>query len=69
MDKLISRKKNIYPVEPVLDKYLKEFSRTFRMPISYQDLLGFSDSFALLPTKSPGSATLKNKINAFSTIQ
>ena len=47
MDKLISRKKNIYPVEPVLDKYLKEFSRTFRMPISYQDLLGFSDSFAL----------------------
>lgn len=47
MNKLISRKKHIYPVEPVLDKYLREFSRTFRMPISYQDLLGFTQSMAL----------------------
>ncbi len=47
MNKLISRKKYIYPVEPMLDKYLREFSRSFLMPIGYQDLLRFHESIAL----------------------
>lgn len=47
MPKLISKKKRIYPPTAALDGYLKDFNRSYPMPISYQDLLGYSDALAL----------------------
>ena len=45
--KLISRKKVSYRVSKGFDRYLRSFSRGCRLPIHYEDLLRFSDSFSL----------------------
>ena len=45
--KLISQKKKIYRVSQGLDKYLRTFNRGCRLPLGYEDLLRYSDSFAL----------------------
>lgn len=45
--KLISKKKEIYPVGPGLDRYLRRFNRSARLSINYDDLLSYSDCIAL----------------------
>ncbi|SMF72696.1 hypothetical protein [Pseudobacteriovorax antillogorgiicola] len=45
--KLISRKKDTYRVSESFDRYLRTFNRGCRLAVHYEDLLRFSDSFAL----------------------
>ena len=47
MSKLISKKKHIYPPSGALDRYLRDFNRTFRMPLTYDELLAYEDAIAL----------------------
>ena len=47
-DKLISKKKPIFPISPFLSDYLDEYSRSLKMPIFYDDLLRFSGSVAVM---------------------
>lgn len=44
----ISKKKLIYPINPELREYLAEYDRTISTPISYEDLLRFTDSYPIL---------------------
>ncbi len=44
----ISRKKPIFPVSDNLRKYLHLYQRDARLPISYEDLLAFTESFPIL---------------------
>ncbi|NKI32925.1 hypothetical protein [Croceivirga thetidis] len=43
-EKLMSKKKPAYPVNPKLDAYLDKYSRKIEIPIFYEDLLRFSGS-------------------------
>lgn len=45
--KLIENKKEIYPPSERLDRYLRTFNRSYRMPIEYDDLFSFRDSFPI----------------------
>lgn len=44
----ISKKKINYPINEPLFQYLKAYNRTFRSPITYDDLLRFTDNFPIL---------------------
>ena len=44
----ISRKKPSYPLTPALRQYLRTYDREAPLPVSYADLLRFSNSFSLL---------------------
>ncbi len=44
---MIQNKKRIYPPSRKLDRYLREFNRAYRIPLDYDDLLNYADSFAL----------------------
>jgi len=44
----ISRKKPSYPLTPLLRQYLRDYDREAPLPVSYADLLRFSNSFPLL---------------------
>lgn len=46
--KLISKKKQVYPVLPALQTYLDEHGRAMGIPVSYEDLLRFEGSVAIL---------------------
>ena len=46
--KLISKKKKVYPVLPPLQAYLDQHGRAMSIPISYEDLLRFEGSVAIL---------------------
>lgn len=43
----ISKKKEFYPIGKALKKYLREYDREAPLPISYQDLLHFTDAYPL----------------------
>lgn len=45
--KLISRKKDIFPVNQKFDRYLRYFGRGYRLPVHYDELLSFSEAFSL----------------------
>jgi len=47
-DVKISRKKPTFPVSPALQKYLRSYQRESRLPISYNDLMMFDESFPLM---------------------
>lgn len=47
-DVKIALKKPIFPVSAALQKYLKTYQRDSRLPISYEDLLMFDESFPLM---------------------
>lgn len=47
-DVKIALKKPIFPVSPALQKYLRTYQRESRLPISYDDLLMFDESFPLM---------------------
>ena len=44
----ISKKKPFFPVNIQLETYLKEFGRIISLPVSYDDLLRYSEGFSLL---------------------
>ena len=44
----ISKKKPFFPVNNQLETYLNEFGRIISLPISYDDLLRYSEGFSLL---------------------
>lgn len=44
----ISKKKPFFPVNLQLETYLKEFGRIISLPVSYADLLRYSEGFSLL---------------------
>lgn len=46
--KLISKKKQVYPVLPALQTYLDQHGRAMGIPVSYEDLLRFEGSVAIL---------------------
>ena len=46
--KLISKKKQVYPVLPALQTYLDQHGRAMGIPVSYADLLRFEGSVAIL---------------------
>ncbi|GAA0879572.1 hypothetical protein GCM10009119_25400 [Algoriphagus jejuensis] len=48
---LISKKKLIYPIGPVLRRYLIKYSREVDIPIHYHELLRYNGSVALYDTK------------------
>ncbi|MBN7811984.1 hypothetical protein J0A68_13610 [Algoriphagus sp. H41] len=48
---LISKKKLIYPISPVLRRYLIKYSREVDIPIHYHELLRYNGSIALYDTK------------------
>ena len=43
-DVKISRKKPIFPVKPALRRYLREYQRESKLPITYKELRNFSES-------------------------
>lgn len=43
----ISKKKQFYPVKETLRRYLREYDRAVPLPITYQDLLHFTDAYPL----------------------
>ncbi|KAA3439194.1 hypothetical protein [Rufibacter hautae] len=43
----ISKKKQYYPVTEPLGRYLREYDRAAPLPITYQDLLHFTDAYPL----------------------
>lgn len=47
-DVKISRKKPIFPVSPALQKYLKKYQRDAKLPVTYDDLLMYSESFPIM---------------------
>lgn len=47
-DLKISKKKITYPINSELFQYLKFYNRTFQSPITYDDLLRFTDNFPIL---------------------
>lgn len=47
-DVRISRKKPIYPVSAALQKYLKSYQRDSKLPITYNDLLVFDESYPIM---------------------
>lgn len=49
-ERLMSRKKPAYPVNPALSAYLDEFSRNIELPIFYEDLLRFAGSVVVYDT-------------------
>ena len=55
-EKLMSRKKPAYPVNPAMDAYLDKYNRKIEIPIFYEDLLRFSGSIAVEDTE--GNDTL-----------
>lgn len=59
--KLISRKKESYRVSESFDRYLRSFNRGCRLPVQYEDLLRFSESFSLFDKK--GDDTLWVTVN------
>ncbi|MFT2010150.1 hypothetical protein ACMA1I_15860 [Pontibacter sp. 13R65] len=52
----ISKKKQFYPIVSQLRKYLKAYDRQLKLPISYEDLLHFTESFPYYDKK--GNDTL-----------
>nr|WP_316788714.1 hypothetical protein [Pedobacter frigoris] len=44
----ISRKKPIFPVSSALQKYLKTYQRDSKLPITYNDLLMFTESYPIM---------------------
>ena len=46
--KLISKKKQVYPVLPALQDYLDQHGRAMSIPVTYEDLLRFEGSMAIL---------------------
>ena len=44
----ISRKKPSYPLTPALRQYLRDYDREAPLPVSYADLLRYSNSFPLI---------------------
>jgi hypothetical protein len=53
---VISKKKNIYPVNEELRKYLAEYRREMKLPVSYADLKHFNGSISIRDKK--GKETL-----------
>jgi hypothetical protein len=47
-DVKISRKKPVYPVSSALQKYLKKYQRDTRLPLSYAELLDFTESVPVI---------------------
>lgn len=47
-DVKISRKKPIFPVSAALQKYLKKYQRESKLPITYNDLLMFDESYPIM---------------------
>ncbi|WP_461788846.1 hypothetical protein [Pedobacter sp.] len=47
-DVKISRKKPIFPVSENLHKYLRTYQRDARLPIQYEDLKAFTESFPIM---------------------
>ncbi|KEQ28117.1 hypothetical protein [Pedobacter antarcticus] len=47
-DVRISKKKPIYPVSAALQKYLKSYQRDSKLPITYNDLLVFDESYPIM---------------------
>ena len=50
-ERLMSRKKPAYPINKRLASYLKEFNRSIRIPVFYDDLLRFSGSIVVYDSK------------------
>ena len=50
-DKLMSKKKPIFPVNDNLLKYLKSYGQETKLPVSYSDLMRFDSAFPLYDTK------------------
>jgi hypothetical protein len=47
-DVTISRKKPVYPITDALHKYLREYQREARFPVSYSDLRNFREAVPLM---------------------
>lgn len=47
----ISRKKIVYPVREPLRRYLRQYGREVRLPLTYTDLLDYQESIPLLDKK------------------
>lgn len=58
---IISKKKPNYPVEDDLRKYLTEFHRLGHLPLEYEDLLRYDNSFPLLD--NDGNDTLWHSVS------
>lgn len=54
--KLIEKKKQIYPIPQSFDHYLREFSRSIRLSLDYDDLLDYDNALPLYDKK--GNDTL-----------
>lgn len=59
--KMISRKKQAYPLSLKMREYLGEMNRIYRLPIDYRDLLRFTNSVPL--TDKEGRDTLWISVN------
>jgi len=67
-DVTIALKKPIFPVSPALQKYLKFYERDSKLPITYDDLLLFDESFPIMD-KHGKDSLWKGPIYASSQIE
>ncbi|HLT51547.1 MAG TPA: hypothetical protein VKZ93_06295, partial [Arenibacter sp.] len=68
-EKLISRKKPAYPVNPQLDAYLEHYSRKIEIPIFYDDLLRFSGSVVVYDSKDEDTLWVRVYYNEFDRVE
>src|SRR5690606_23565641 len=47
-DVVISRKKPVFPLNAGLQAYLKKYQRAEHLPLSYQDMAGFTEAVPLI---------------------
>ncbi len=54
-DVTIALKKPIFPISPALQKYLKFYERDSKLPITYDDLMQFDESFPIMDKEGKDS--------------
>ena len=66
MDDLkISKRKPCYPISKKLDRYLSEYNRNIKLPIFYEDLLGFQGAVEVLDADDNDTLWVRVYYNEF----
>ena len=66
--KLMSKKKPTFPVNEMLDKYLKNYNRNIKIPIFYDDLLRFQGSITVYDKNDEDTLWVRTYYSEFDRI-
>lgn len=68
-EKLISKKKPTFPINKFLNAYIKEYSRTTKIPIFYDDLLRFQGSIIVYDKNEEDTLWVRTYYSEFDRIE